>query len=57
MRILDKKTVEELDCSVCEHVGKEREIKRYRTGTKGYVFVKTCKFEKCPYEKYVKNVK
>jgi hypothetical protein len=51
MRILDKKTVEELDCSVCEHIGKKREIKRYRTGTKRYVFVKTCKFEKCPYEK------
>lgn len=54
MRILDKKTVKELACSVCEHVGKKREIKRYRTGTKRYVFVKTCKFEKCPYENTLK---
>ena len=54
MRILDKKTVEELDCSVCEHVGKNREIKRCKTGTKRYVFVKTCKFEKCPYENTLK---
>ena len=55
MRILDKKTIKEMDCSVCVHVGEKRKTKMHRTGEKEYIFLKTCKFEKCPYEKYVKR--
>lgn len=55
MRILDKKTVKEMDCSVCIHVGEKRKTKMHRTGEKEYIFLKTCKFEKCPYKNTLKT--
>lgn len=55
MRILDKKTIKDMDCSVCVHVGQKRKTKMHRTGEKEYIFIKTCKLEKCPYKNTLKT--